>query len=787
MGEVYLAEDTKLGREVAIKILPAAMAADTDRLRRFQREARAVAALNHPNIITIHSVEEEEGVHFITMERVAGDSLVELIPRAGFGLEKLLELGVQLAEALTTAHEAGIAHRDLKPANVMVTAKGRLKVLDFGLAKLQPEGAEPDELTRLPTLTMTRKGVIVGTAPYMSPEQIEGDRVDQRTDLFSLGILLYEMTTGRRPFHGETAAAVASSILRDTPPTVTEVRSNLPEQLGRIIRHCLHKDPERRFQSAKDVRNELLDLQKEINASQAESTVSASDRSSKRSHGLRWVAVGGIGVSLLVALLLGLKFVKLSQVRTVGDARPEIRSLAVLPFDNLMNDPEQDYFVEGMHEALLTDLSKIRAVRVISRTSAMLYKDSDKPLPQIARELDVDALVEGSVLRAGDQVRITAQLIHGASDEHLWAESYDRRLENVLAVLSEVAQTVAAEIEVTLTPQEARRVSENEQVDPQALEAYLRGRAAFREFTGAGFRKSLDFYRDAIEIEPGYALAHAGVAAAHLLLGGFGHEPLDESAEKARAAAERALELNDNLDEGYAALGWVKLYFDWNFEGALREFERALEINPNHGHANHGYADYLTAMGRPNEGVAYVQRARQSDPLSTMTNISFVGHLLVARRYDEAIDECRTLLSLDPDSRAIHGWLIQALWLNGQFEEWEAELRKRWTKNPDLIAAIDKGSELSGPMGAQRALAHEMEQRAATGPSNPLPLARLFGLVGEVDATLAWLEKAYEERVPQLILLPSDPSFDSVRTDPRYQDLLQRLNLPSEPPEPDQT
>lgn len=780
MGEVYLAEDTKLGREVALKVLSEDFARDRERLSRFQREARAVAALNHPNIVTIHSVEEEEGVHFITMECVAGKSLDELIPRQGLGAEKLLDFGVQLAEALSIAHAAGVTHRDLKPANVMVTANGRVKILDFGLAKLKPSKVATEELTNLPTLTMTRAGVVMGTAPYMSPEQIEAQVVDHRTDIFSLGVLLYEMATGQRPFQGVSSAAVVSSILRDTPSAVTELKPDLPKQLGRIIRHCLEKDPERRFQSAKDIRNELQDLRRELDTSQMGAASSMTGASAESRSKWRWLVAAGIGAALLVALLVGVNFGKRGQGPSEAGSRPQISSLAVLPFQNLMNDPEQDYFVDGMHEALITNLSKISALRVISRTSAMRYKGSDKRLPQIASELDVDALVEGSVLRADDQVRITAQLIHGASDEHLWAESYDRRLEKVLALLSEVAQIIAAEIEVTLTPQETRRVSEVEQVDPEALEAYLRGRAAFGEFTGAGFRTALEFYRQAIEIEPNYALAHASLASAHLLLGGFGIAPQDESAEKARAAAQRALELNENLDDGYAVLGWVQLYFDWDWAGALREFERALEINPNHGYANHGYADYLTAMGQPDEAVAYVQRGRQSDPLSPSTNTPVAGHLYLARRYDEAIDECRALLGLDPKYPGARGFLASALWAKGLHEQSLEVYRELWQTDSDLVTILNSGYETLGPNGALRAVAHELARRAATDPSRPLGIANLYGLAGEIDLTFEWLERAFEERVPQLILVPSDPAFDAIRTDPRFQELLQRMDLPVE-------
>jgi len=523
MGVVWKAVDTTLDREVALKVLPDEVAHDRDRLARFEREAKALASLDHPNIVTIHSVEQVDGMRFIAMELVRGTTLENAIPKHGLPLAELFRVSIALADALCAAHEKGVTHRDLKPANVVVGADGRVRVLDFGLVKLRRPESTVDRGDE-PTATATRIGLVVGTVPYMSPEQLKGVAVDHRTDIFSLGVLIYEMAVGRHPFRADSHAELVSSILTAAPPPVAEVRSGLPEHLGRIVRRCLEKDPARRYPSALEIRNELADLEREVTAASASGAPGATVARKARSG--RWIgAAVAAGLVVIAGLVLTL-WPGLIRDRSEEPPGPSaIRSLAVLPLDNLMNDPEQDYFVEGMHEALITDLARIGSLRVISRTTAMHYRDTDKRIPEIATELGVDAVVEGSVLRAGEQVRITAQLIDGRTDRHLWARSFDRRAENILELLSEVARTIATEIEISLTPRQEDLLADQGPVKPEAHDAILRGQYLFNRGGLEGIRASFEHFQRAIEIEPSFAPAWSYLSGCYLLFGFFGMEP----------------------------------------------------------------------------------------------------------------------------------------------------------------------------------------------------------------------------------------------------------------------
>jgi len=524
MGEVYRARDTRLQRDVALKVLPEAFARDADRLARFEREARTVAGLNHPNIVVLYSVEEDEGVRFLTMEMVEGLSLDGLVKPGGLPLARALDLGIALADALVAAHEKGVVHRDLKPANVMVTREGRVKVLDFGLAKLA---------TAVPTLAATQAatiatplsspGQVVGTVPYMAPEQLRGEAVDARTDLFALGIMLYELAAGRRPFTGETSADVSSSILRDSPEPLANVRTDLPADLDRIVGRCLEKEPRARFQTALDVWNELRRLKQ---ASETGTPTRPSER----------------------------------------DA---IRSLAVLPLENVSRDPAQEYFADGMTEALISELARLKALRVISRTSAMKYKGVQRALPEIARELSVDAILEGSALLVGKRVRVSVQLVSAKADEMLWADRYDGEIEDVLDLQSRIAETVAKEIAVQVTPREVTHLAKRRPVMPEAHVEYLKGRHTAAASSPQAIDLSLRHFQRALELDPTYAPAWAGIAHCHIVRAGRGMAPAAEAGEQARSAALRAIELDDSLAEAHAALGEVAAK-DMDLQGAIR-------------------------------------------------------------------------------------------------------------------------------------------------------------------------------------------------------------------------
>jgi serine/threonine protein kinase/tetratricopeptide (TPR) repeat protein len=789
MGVVYKAEDTRLDRLVALKFLPAEVAEDPHRLRRLEQEAKAVAALNHPNIVTLHSFEsaEVEGrgeVYFLTMELVEGQTLAELIPPRGFGPKEVLEIAIPLAEAAAVAHRKGITHRDLKPANIVITEQGRVKVLDFGLAKLRP-AADTVEMTAMATeRALTAEGRVLGTVPYMSPEQLQGKPIDQRSDIFSLGIILHEMVSGERPFTGDNSADVMSAILKDPPPSVADLRGDVPQHLARVIRRCLEKEPERRYQSVLDVRNELEDINEELEDTGRLGSGPISARMApQRRHRQPWgriaMAIGGIGVIILaIVIAMSLDSFRLRPAGAGGDD-PRIRSLAVLPFDNLMNDPEQSYLVDGIQEALITDLSKVSALKVTSRTSVLRFKDTDMPLSEVGALLNVDALVEGSVLRVGDQVRITAQLIDASTDTHLWGDDYDRDLRDVLVLLSDVAETIAGEIEVVVTPRQQELLDSTRTVNPAAYEAYLKARHETEEFSVATVAQSIELYRQSIEIDPSFAPAHAGLGMVLALPSGLSWVPLNEEAiAEAREEADIALALDERESSGHVLKGYIHLWFDWNWTAAEREFLRALELKPNDSFARHGYSDALLARGRIEESLRQCQLGAQFDPYAVLTLAPVMGHLYMARRYDE-IPAAYELLE-ERGLRFSRSYEARALWQQGLREEAYALFRQEYEDAGamEVVGVLDRGYSQSGPEGAMLAIAELRARQSGSTYVNPKQIAGYFAMAGDGERALDWLERAYDERVPLLILTSAEPEWDILRSEPRFQELLRNIGLP---------
>ena len=627
MGEVYRARDSKLGRDVAIKVLPEDVAQDAERLARFEREARSLAALNHPGIVTIYAVEQSGETRFLAMELVEGESLDMAIAPGGFSLARFFEVAVPLADALSAAHERGIVHRDLKPANVMITREGRVKVLDFGLAKLEAPDSGPNA-TDMPTASradLTSEGKVFGTVAYMSPEQARGGRIDARSDVFSLGVVLYQMLTGERPFKGNAAADMISSILRDQPSPVTEVRSDLPPHLGRILRRCLEKEPRDRYQTSRDVYNELKDLRAETSlASSASSpkvetggkdahSVRSRHSRGRRGEGrprcARAVEAAGMdsrhrrnppGADAVRRQAFRGPACAVSPGPEAGTEPHAIRSIAVLPLDNYSGDPNQDYFAEGMTDELTSDLATISQLRVISRGSVMQFKGKNRPpTPEIARTLNVDAIVEGSVLRAGDKVRITAQLIDARADRHLWAKSFERSSRDVLALQDELASAIAREIHVQLTPAEQSRLTSAPSVNPEAYDAYLKGRYFFNRPSDENLTKAITLFEEAVKLDPNYAPAFSGLSDAYLWAGyNEGVLTASEARPKAKAAAEKAIELDDNSAEAHASLATFKLFYEYDWAGAEAEFRRAFALNPNYAFAHDQFGLGLALSGK---------------------------------------------------------------------------------------------------------------------------------------------------------------------------------------------
>ncbi len=778
MGEVYRARDPRLGREVAIKVLPAEFSERPERLNRFEQEARSASALNHPNIISVYDVGCEGTTSYIAMELVEGQSLRELLAADPPPLSKALAIAAQIADGLAKAHGAGIVHRDLKPENVMVTKDGFAKILDFGLAKVTQRKPDGPPLSGVPTATAaTEPGVALGTIGYMSPEQVRGLPVDSRSDIFSFGAILYELLTGRRAFRGVSPADTLSAILKEEPPELSRGGAEFPPALGRVVRRCLEKNREERFESARDL---AFALREAANLSTPSAESGAPSRPPARRLPTWPLALLG-AAGLLAAFLIGNSRGLRGRLWPGANAA-RIDSIAVLPLANLSGDPQQEYFADGMTEELISDLAKISALRVTSRTTVMRYKSSSKSLPEIARELGVDAVVEGSVTRAGSQVKITAQLIDAVNDRHLWADSFQRELKDVLALQGEVARAIAGEIGVRLTPQERSRLTDRKAVNPEAYELYLKGQYHLFRRSAADALKSLEYFQQAAQKQPDYALAYAAIAEAYETAAGSvqGALPPREAFPSAKAAAMRAVELDPTLGEAYASLAWSSFVFDRDWKTAENQFQRALQLDTNYPIAHENYAMFLTRMGRFEEATREITRAQELDPASVSVNTMMGIVLSLGRRYDEAIPRLRRVLKVDPNFVRARFGLGLALIQKRQYDEAIAELQKGVALSGGgaaQLAALGYAYAVANRRAEALAIVETLEQRSRERYVPPAMVAGVLSSLGERDQALAWLEKALEERDPWITSLKVEPMYDALRSDPRFVDLLRRVGL----------
>ena len=756
MGVVYKAEDTKLRRTVALKFLsPHALGTEEEKAR-FIHEAQAAAALNHPNICTIYEVDESEDRSYIAMEYIEGPSLKDIIASGPLKMEEAQRIAMQVAEGLHEAHQKQIVHRDVKPANIMITARGRVKIMDFGMAK-SPGLAK-----------LTREGTTLGTASYMSPEQGHGEPVDSRSDIWSLGVILHEMVTGKLPFKGDYEQAVLYSILHEDPEPMTALRTGVPLELERIANKAMTKNPDARYQHADEL---LADLR----------SLTAETGSTERAKGSekKGFTKGRLGLIFGAIVIIASAFV-LARIYLFPDKSQVIDSIAVLPLDNLSGDPDQEYFADGMTEALIADLAKLGTLKVISRTSVMRYKDTNKSLPEIARELDVDAILEGSVMKVGDRVRITAQLIEAVSDRHLWAESYEREMRDVLALQSDVARAIAREIDIKLAPNESVGSTDARQVDPDAYEAYLKGRYHWNKRTEQDISKGIKYFEEAIRIDPDYAQAYAAIAEAFAILSDWGYYPPREADKKVREFAQRALSIDNESAAAYSALGLASYDIDYNWEVAEEYYKKAILLNPNYATAHQWYSHLLSTSKRHDEAIEEAKRALQLDPLSLVINQSLGIAYYFARRYDEAIEQCRRTMELDENFLSIYQFMYLCYLEKGMIPEAVEAFRQMLSLHEQTKVSVeefDQAYKTSGYEGCVEWMIENMEKWVLKTYNRPFIYAMAYAKIGEKDKAFEWLEKAYQVRSRFVTAIGVEPAFDSLRSDPRFDEMLKKVGL----------
>jgi serine/threonine protein kinase/tetratricopeptide (TPR) repeat protein len=766
MGEVYRARDRELDRDVAVKVLPEAVAGDAERLARFKREAKAVARLSHPSILEIYDFGREGDVIYAVTELLEGEDLGDHLRSVGGPMpwKEIRRIGAAVADGLAAAQGNGVVHRDLKPSNIMICSDGRVKILDFGLARFH-EAATPEAETATATPAFSTAGMVMGTVGYMSPEQVRGEPADARSDMFSLGCVLYEMLSGRRTFKRDTSAETMTAILREEPESFAEVGVDVAPEVAQVVERCLEKNPDQRFQSAADLAFALREMATSPGRPRAAPRPIRTDRS--------WLVPTAIAL-VTVAVLIAAAVVFLPHLISSSMDEPLVRSIAVLPFDNLSGDPEQEYFADGMTEALITDLSRISALMVISRTSVMRFKNSDLSLPEIALELGVNAVVAGSVQREADQVRITAQLIDAATDRHLWADTFQRELEGVLELQSKLARAIAATIAVQLSPGEETRLAATREVDPATYEAYLRGVHHLKKGTDEGFKKGMEYLHQAVDIDPADPLAHAGLANGYVTLGHTTGNA--EYFKRAKAAAHQALAIDPSLAEAQAALAEVAMYFDWDWDAAEQAFQKAIELSPSHAEVHAHYTWLHVLRGDWEKAISEAKLAQELDPLAPAFT-SWLGELdWSAGRYDDALAEALKALELNPGWARAHSDLGRAYLGLGRLEEAVAETRNGADKNPSWKPFLGNALVAAGHREEAGRLLNELVA-APEGEVNPIFLADFQAAYGDLDGAMATLERAYDVRDGLMPWICSWFGFGDLQDVPRFQDLLVRMNL----------
>ena len=797
MGEVYLAEDEKLDRRVAIKILNEQFGKNDAHLQRFIREAKAASSLNHPNILVIHEISIGDNANFIVSEFVEGRTLRDLIGGSELTVETVVDIAIQVAGALAAAHGAGIVHRDIKPENIVVRPDGYVKVLDFGLAKLlKPQNLFANEANETAIQNHTARGVIMGTVSYMSPEQAKGETVDERTDVFSLGVVVYEMLSGTTPFQGASMSETFANLINRDPAPLTLAGSAVSQELQRIVSKMLRKEKGERYRTGNDLLADLKALKQNVAFDESpgngyapgtNSTVllpqltkenpdAKTDVGTAAADRTSWVRSAAFTLLAVAAIGAAIYFYNTRQTPVLN----ERRSLAVLPFTNASQDSNAEYLADGVSESIINNLSQLSGLKVMSRNSSFRFKNDQSDTSAIASRLNVDALVTGDIKQVGDKLVINVRLINAADESQIWGNQYVRTMTDVIAAQNEIAQAVAQNLKLRLTPSDTALLSKRYTENAEAYQLYLRGRFHVFKLLPDEIRQGIAYFQQAIDLDPNYALAYAGIADAYRSLGIGSEVSPVESFARSKSAAKRAIAIDDTLSDGHAALGMSMFWGDWDWTGAEEQFQRAIEFNPNDVNGHLFYAHLLSNTGRHTEALSEVKLAREIDPLFPFAGALEGQFLFHAGKVDEALDRLKKTFELAPNFWMPHLFASVAYLEKEKYPDAVAEARKARELSAASTYAIAVQSYALAKMGnreeAEKVLGEMLEMHKTRGmPATHLALA--YNGLGDTEAALEWLEKGFVEHDPKMAFLKIDRKWNNLRSSPRFADLMRRMKF----------